>query len=119
VCLLGPGGPPPPAALLERSYDRFCFALQCLDDAMDCEEDERTRGTSVPEVLGLPESVLVRALPPLLESAIQLAEQARLMRLATWMRGFATLVGGIRLTDLPADNAHEGRRLAAAAEDIL
>ncbi len=118
-CLLRHAGQPERAALLERSYDRFCFALQCLDDAMDCEEDERTRGTSVPAVLGLPESALVRALPPLLESAILLAEQARLERLATWMRGFARLVGGIRLGSPPADSEDAGRRLAATAEAVL
>ncbi len=119
VSMLRHLGQPERAALLERSYDRFCFALQCLDDALDCEEDERTRGTSVPKVLGTPEDVLVRALPPLLESAIRLAEQARMIRLATWMQGFATLVGGIRLVDLSADTEREGRRLAATAEEVL
>ncbi|QAT85034.1 hypothetical protein EJ065_3473 [Corallococcus coralloides] len=119
VCLLRHAGQPERAALLERSYDRFCFALQCLDDALDCEEDERTRGTSIPAVLGLPEGALVRALPFLMESAITLAEQARLVRLSTWMRGFARLVGGIQPDGVPAHNEEAGRRLASAAEEVL
>jgi hypothetical protein len=107
------------AALLERAYDRFCFALQCLDDALDCEEDQRTRGMTMPGLLGLPEGALVRAVPPLLDAAIALAEEARLSKLAEWMRSFHKLAARIEPGGDAATNEFLGRRLAEAAEEAL
>jgi hypothetical protein len=118
-CLLRHAGQPERAALLERSYDVFCFALQCLDDALDCEEDERTRGTSIPAVLGIPEGALVRALPPLLDTAMALAKEARLGRMVTWMDGFSKLVRGIQPGGDPTENEVLGRRIATIAQEAL
>ncbi|RKG86191.1 hypothetical protein [Corallococcus terminator] len=118
-CLLRHAGQPERADLLERSYDMFCFALQCLDDALDCEEDERTRGTSIPAVLGMPEGALVRALPQLLDRAMALAEQARLGRMVTWMGSFAKLVRGIQPGGDATLNDLLGRQLAITAQGAL
>jgi len=117
--MLRSAGHPERARLLERAYDRFCFALQCLDDALDCEEDQRTRGMTVPSLLGVPEGALVRAVPPLLDAAISLAEEARLPRLSEWMRSFRRLAAGIEPGGNESSNVVQGRALAAAAEEVL
>jgi hypothetical protein len=107
------------AELLERAYDRFCFALQCLDDALDCEEDQRTRGMTIPSLLGVSEGALVRAVPPLLDAAIRLAEEGRLPALAEWMRSFHRLAGRIEPGGDEAGQRRAGARIAAAAEEVL
>ena len=107
------------AALLERAYDRFCFALQCLDDAMDCEEDMRTRGMTTPSLLGVPEGALVRAVPPLLDAAIRMAGEARLSRLVDWLRDFRRMAERIDPGGDARRNEEEGRALAAAAGEVL
>lgn len=118
-CLLRQTGQAQRAELLERSYDLFCFALQCMDDALDCAEDERTRGVSVPSVLGLPSGSLVRAMPALLGSAITLAREARLERLASWLGSFSRLAHAIHPEGDADRNEELGRRLAVLAEGAL
>jgi hypothetical protein len=117
--LLRHAGHPARADTLERSYDRFCFALRCLDDAMDGEEDERTRGVSIPSLLQLPEGALVAAASPLLEGAIELAAAAHFERLAAWMGSFRQLLSQARVEGDPARNQGLGRDLAAAALKVL
>jgi len=119
AAMLRSAGHPERARLLERSYDLFCFALQCLDDALDCEEDQRTRGMTIPSLLGVPEGALVRAVPPLLDAAISLAEEARLPQLSGWMQGYRRLTARIQPGGDEAVNAAQGRALAAAAEEVL
>jgi len=119
ACLLRQAGQPRRAELLERSYDLFCFAMQCMDDALDCAEDERTRGVSVPSVLGMPAGGLVRAMPSLLASAIALAREARLERLARWLGSFSRMAERIHPEGDPGGNDEHGRRLAVIAEGAL
>ncbi|HVE85356.1 MAG TPA: hypothetical protein VND93_21030 [Myxococcales bacterium] len=117
--MLRMAGHPGRAVLLERAYDRFCFALQCLDDALDCEEDQATRGMTMPSLLGVPEGALVRAVPPILDSAIRMVEEARLPRLSGWMRSFQKLASRIRPGGRESANLAQGRKLAAAADEVL
>ena len=119
AAMLRGAGHPGRASLLERAYDRFCFALQCLDDALDCEEDLRTRGMTTPSLLGVPEGALVRAVPPLLGSAIRMAEEADLPALAAWMRDFRRMAQRIDPGGDARRNEEHGRALAAAAEEVL
>lgn len=119
AAMLRGAGHPERAGLLERAYDRFCFALQCLDDAMDCEEDLRTRGMTTPSLLGVPEGALVRAVPPLLDAAIRMAGEARLSRLVAWLRDFRRMAERIEPGGDARRNEEEGQALAAAAEEVL
>jgi len=107
------------ALMLERSYDLFCFALQCLDDALDCGEDERNRGTSVPAVLGVPLGALVRATPRLVASAIAHAEQAGLPRMVRWLISFSSLVSRLDPGGDAEVNERAGWLIAETAEEVL
>ncbi|WPB73350.1 hypothetical protein KYC5002_30365 [Archangium violaceum] len=118
-CLLQRTNQPERAALLERSYDLFCFALQCLDDALDCAEDERSRGTSMPTVLGVPVGGLVRATSPLLQSSIATAEQGGFRRLAAWLGSFLTLMESLTPPGDPKADQRAGAWLARTAEGAL
>jgi len=118
-CLLQRVGHPERAALLERGYDLFCFALQCMDDALDFREDERAHGTSVPAILRVSPGALVRAMPPLITSAIALSERAGLRRLSRWFGSFLQFAEGLHPDGERPSDAETGRQLAAVAQEVL
>lgn len=106
------------ATLLERSYDRFCFALQCLDDAMDSADDERVHGVSVPTMLGLPAGALVRATPAIVAGARNLAEEGGFHQLAEWLRRFHGLCVRLEPDGDATGDARLGRFISQAAEEL-
>jgi hypothetical protein len=112
-------GDPRRASLLERSYDYFCLALQCIDDALDSADDVRRQGVCAPDLLGLSPSVLVRTTPVLISTALQLARQAELHRLAAWLQRYLRFCEQLE----PDGNAKEdmllARRVAVVAQEHL
>lgn len=73
---------------LVRAADRFLFACQCRDDALDAEEDRRNRGASVAELLGLTPGALVRVAVTAVVRAEEVARAGGLRRFADWLGEF-------------------------------
>jgi hypothetical protein len=107
------------AALLERSYDYFCLALQCIDDALDSADDARRHGVNAPELLGLSASVLVRATPALISSALQLAREAELHRLAAWLQRYLRFCEQLEPEGNTTEDKALARRVAVVAKEHL
>lgn len=70
---------------LTEIIDRFLFACQCRDDAIDADDDRRVWGVSVPELLGLSQGSLLRAAVSSLRQAEQKARAAGFEALAIWL----------------------------------
>ena len=88
ACLLQARGDPR-ARLLRRIYDRFLLGLQCLDDAVDEEEDGARLGSSVAGALGIASACLIRVAPLLVGEAGRLALGAGWPTLGDWLSQFA------------------------------
>lgn len=65
------------------------LGMQCVDDAMDCAEDEALHAVSVPAALGLPARGLTAAAVALLRRASEVAHGGGFERLADWLCGHA------------------------------
>jgi hypothetical protein len=79
------------AEALVRAADRFLFACQCRDDALDADEDRRNRGASVADILRLTPGALVRVAVTAIARAEQIARAGGLRRFADWLGEFRTV----------------------------
>lgn len=83
--LLGEAVPAWRRRLFSRALRLLLLALQCFDDAVDCAEDERLRGRSVPAALGFPRGGLAQAAVHLSRRAATHAREGRFPALARWL----------------------------------
>jgi hypothetical protein len=107
------------ARALRDAYDTFSVALQCIDDALDAESDERVRGACFPAALGLPPEALLTASKGLLARAARMAKKARFHELAEWLSNMAGRAAAAYVAGDPLRNALGASVLHAAAEEVI
>jgi hypothetical protein len=112
-------GEPRRARALQGVYDTFSVALQCIDDALDAESDERVRGACFPVALGLPPEALLMASKGLLARAARLAGEARFHELGEWLSGMAGRAAAAHVAGDPLRNALGASVLHAAALQVI
>jgi hypothetical protein len=111
-CLLEQAGERERAWELSRAFELLLLAAQCLDDAIDADEDERLHGASLPTLLGLGPGALVRAAPPILLLAARRAESG-FPRFSSWLSAHAERV---RRFPAPGDAARDALGALALME---
>ncbi|HTV25606.1 MAG TPA: hypothetical protein VMG12_43220 [Polyangiaceae bacterium] len=99
------------AAAFERCYDLFGMSVQCIDDAVDAEEDEAIHGVSVPRLLGLADEALVEAAVVLVERAAEHATRFGFSALCEWLARFDRFLRDARLQGDRLRFGREGRAL--------
>jgi len=102
------------AAAFERCYDLFGMSVQCIDDAVDAEEDAAIHGVSVPGLLGLVDEALVEAAIVLVERAAEHATRFGFNALCEWLARFDRFLRDARLQGDRLRFAREGRALGEA-----
>lgn len=102
------------AAAFERCYDLFGMSVQCIDDAVDAEEDAALHGVSVPGRLGLLDEALVEAAVVLIERAAEHANRSGFGALCEWLARFDRFLRDARLQGDRLRFAREGRALGSA-----
>jgi hypothetical protein len=101
-CLLHARGERDALPHFRRAYHLLLLSLQCLDDAVDAEEDAALYGVSFPEAVGYPRESFARASARLARSAAAEAARGGFLRLAAWLEARAAEVDAIRfVTDSP------------------
>ncbi|MCP3137303.1 class 1 isoprenoid biosynthesis enzyme [Pyxidicoccus xibeiensis] len=78
-----------------RVFDLLLLSSQCLDDALDHEEDARLNGISFPAALGYPPGGLQRAAPRVARLGADVARSAGFLRLGGWLAERAAKLDGI------------------------
>lgn len=99
------------AAAFERCYDFFGMSVQCIDDAVDADEDEAIHGVSVPRLLGLSDEALVEAAVVLVERAAEHATRFGFSALCEWLARFDRFLREARLQGDRLRFGREGRAL--------
>lgn len=95
------------------------LSLQCFDDAIDVEEDRRTRGADVPSLLGVPALGLESASKELALSGAAYSLDARLPGLSAWLEGRARDLETHALRSATLADRVAGLALVAAAGDSI
>lgn len=86
---------PARARAFRRVHDRFLLGLQCLDDAVDGDEDRALFGRDYASALDVPPEALVRAAAVFTRQAEALARRDRFDRFAAWLAGRAAWLEGL------------------------
>lgn len=73
------------ARAFRKVHERFLLGLQCLDDAVDGDEDRETFGCDYASALGVPRGALVLAAWAFTQQAAARARRDRFMRFADWL----------------------------------
>lgn len=110
---------PERARALEDAYDTFSVGLQCLDDALDAEKDERLRGASFPAALGLPGGALLTASKVLFARSAELAARGSFHELSEWLSAMASRAGRAVVPGDALKNALGASVLIAAAKEVI
>ncbi|MBN9681584.1 MULTISPECIES: hypothetical protein [unclassified Corallococcus] len=84
-CLLLAHGDPARLPAFRRAFDLLLLSSQCLDDALDAEEDARLHGIGFPEALGHPPRGLLRTAPGVARLGATLAYKGGFNELGTWL----------------------------------
>ncbi len=71
-----------------QTFDLFGMAVQCMDDAVDAEEDERLHGVSIPSLLGVADESLLEAARTLIVEAERTSSASGFVALAAWLARF-------------------------------
>lgn len=79
-------------AAFAEACELMMLASQCLDDALDAEEDARVRHIDFPSLLRVSQTTLANAAPALLYRAAGLAGAARFHGFARWLASHADAV---------------------------
>lgn len=112
-------GEPRRARALRDAYDTFSVGLQCVDDALDAERDERERGASFPAALGLPPEALLAASKGLFARAARMAGEAHFHELAEWLSAMAERAARAHVAGDPLRNALGASILHAAVSEVI
>ncbi|RKH43797.1 hypothetical protein [Corallococcus sicarius] len=84
-CLLLAHGDPARLPVFRRAFDLLLLSSQCLDDALDADEDTRLHGIGFPEALGHPPRGLLRTAPGVARLGATLAREGGFHELGTWL----------------------------------
>ncbi|AKF87417.1 hypothetical protein MFUL124B02_42520 [Myxococcus fulvus 124B02] len=95
-CLLLAHGRPERLPFFRHAFDLLLLSSQCLDDAVDHEEDARLHGVSFPTALGVPPGGLLRAAPRVARLGAEAAGAGGFSLLGTWLAERARELDGVR-----------------------
>ncbi|GEN11167.1 hypothetical protein SAMN05443572_11417 [Myxococcus fulvus] len=95
-CLILAHGRPERLPTFRRAFDLLLLSSQCLDDAVDHEEDARLHGVSFPTALGVPPGGLLRAAPRVARLGAEVAGAGGFSHLGTWLAERAQHLDDVR-----------------------
>ncbi|NVJ25524.1 MULTISPECIES: hypothetical protein [Myxococcus] len=95
-CLILAHGRPERLPTFRRAFDLLLLSSQCLDDALDHEEDARLHGVSFPAALGVPPGGLLRAAPRVARLGAEVAGAGGFSHLGTWLAERARELDDVR-----------------------
>lgn len=103
----------------DRTYAMFMIGLQCMDDAVDLEEDRATRGAAVPDALGIRPQALLSVIAALVPMAEEQARDAGFMKFATWLESFQVVLDPWICSRVSGEDFMEGLAIAQSIRLIV